>query len=92
MSFYKDIKKFGVNTVERYASGFPIDKDGNKKIVSLNGLWDFKFIPSVTEIPGSLQNRPSYSGFTKSRCLPIAASGSDTPIYTNVCNLTRLRA
>ncbi|MGI6212925.1 MAG: hypothetical protein ACOYIQ_00005, partial [Christensenellales bacterium] len=66
MSFYKDIKKFGVNTVERYASGFPIDNDGNKKIVSLNGLWDFKFIPSVTEIPKDYYKTDySLSGFTK---------------------------
>ena len=31
MSFYKDIKKFGVNTVERYASGFLLTMTEIKK-------------------------------------------------------------
>lgn len=86
MSFYKDINKFGVNTVERYASGFPISKDGGKKTVSLNGLWDFMFVPSVLDIPQDYYRLDyNLSGFTKIK-VPSnwQLQGFDTPIYTNV--------
>ncbi len=86
MNLYNDVNKFGINTVERYASGFPIDKDGNKKIVSLNGMWDFKFVPSVLDIPNDYYKLDyNLSGFSKIK-VPSnwQLQGFDTPIYTNI--------
>ena len=57
---------YNVNSIERYASGFPLDSDNNFKSVSLNGEWKFKFCNSVYEIPW---------GFTK---LDADLTGFDT--------------
>ena len=49
--FYKDPSVFSVNVLKPNAAGFPYDEAGRKKIVSLNGLWKFKFLESVLNIP-----------------------------------------
>ncbi len=86
MNFYNDVNKFGVGTAERYASGFPIDSEGKLKTVSLNGMWDFKFVQSVLDIPSDYYKLDyNLSGFSKIK-VPSnwQLQGFDIPIYTNI--------
>ncbi len=54
LPFRHDIDVFSINTEKRSASGFPIDvNSGDKKVMSLNGTWKFKFLPdSNSTVPG----------------------------------------
>jgi beta-galactosidase len=85
-NFWNNINKFNVNSIERYASGYPIDNNGKCKTISLNGEWKFKFCENVSQII------PDYQAlnFSDTRFDKIEVpsnwqlQGYDTPIYTNI--------
>ena len=49
--YFNDVNVFNVNAEKRHGAGFPIDIDGNKKTVSLNGKWKFRFAKKISDIP-----------------------------------------
>ncbi len=85
-NFWKDKNVFNVNSIERYASGFPIDKEGKKKAICLSGEWSFKWYGDLKEIPSDFYELSfDYSDFDK---ISVPSNwqikGYDTPIYTNI--------
>ena len=87
--FWRKARIYNVNSIERYASGFPLDQENNYKVVSLNGEWDFKFCHNVDDIPvGFEQIGADLSKFDKiivpSEWQIVGHNkGYDVPIYTN---------
>ena len=76
---YKNKKISSLNSLLQKGAGFSIDEKGTEKVVSLNGVWDFKFYDSVTE----------YSPDTKYDSeIKVPSNwqieGFGIPIYTNV--------
>lgn len=49
--YFNDVKVFNINTEKRHGAGFSYDADGKQKVVSLNGVWKFKFCDKVADIP-----------------------------------------
>lgn len=45
-NFHNDKNIYKINLSKKHAAGFPIDSEGNKKIQSLNGDWNFKYFQS----------------------------------------------
>ncbi|MBO7156518.1 MAG: DUF4981 domain-containing protein [Clostridia bacterium] len=84
--FWRSRRVYNVNSIERYASGFPLDLENNFKTTSLNGEWYFKYCPSVADIPEGFQAiGADLSSFDKI-AVPSEwqIKGYDTPIYTNI--------
>ncbi len=85
-NYWRNAKIYNVNSIERYASGYPIDQNGDYRICSLNGKWDFKLCYGVDSIPNGFE-RPdaSLKDFDK---IDVPSEwqikGYDTPIYTNI--------
>lgn len=84
--YWRRAEIYNVNSIERYASGFPLDSENNFKAVSLNGNWKFKFCNSVYEIPwGFTKPDADLSVFDE---IEVPSEwqfkGYDTPIYTNI--------
>ena len=46
MNYWKELKSYNVNSIERYAAGFPYDEKGETTAVCLDGEWDFKLVPN----------------------------------------------
>lgn len=79
MNCHGDVNVYSVNTLDKHGAGFPIDTNGNERIVSLNGVWRFRFFSSVLildrhpanwdeiEVPSNWQLK-----------------GYGKPIYTNI--------
>lgn len=85
-NYWKEKKVFNVNTIDRYASGFPLDEKNNKKIKFLNGDWKFKFVENATLVPTDFfEEYFDYSDFDKIK-VPSEwqLQGYDTPMYTNI--------
>lgn len=83
--FWNDKNVFNINSIKRYASGFPLDEKLSPKTKLLNGEWYFRFCNNVYEIPEDYQNEGAdLSLFTKI-IVPSnwQLQGFDTPIYTN---------
>lgn len=51
---FNDINVYNVNAEKRNGAGFPYDDEGNKKIVSLNGKWKFKYAKKNRGYPRKL--------------------------------------
>ena len=85
-NFWRKAKIYNVNSIERYASGFPIDTEGNYKTVSLNGDWLFKFCNNVSEIPEDFYKLENSNSDFDTISVPSEwqFKGYDTPIYTNI--------
>ncbi|MDR0751442.1 MAG: DUF4981 domain-containing protein [Christensenellaceae bacterium] len=86
MNYWCENNTFSINTIERYASGFPIGLDGRTTTLSLNGEWLFKFVDKVKNIPTeffAINN--SNEDFDK---IPVPSNwqllGYDKPIYSNI--------
>ena len=47
---WQDIDVYSVNTEPRSAAGFPCSAAWEKKTVSLNGIWKFRYCESVNDI------------------------------------------
>ncbi len=75
---YKNKDIFSVNTAKVHGGGFPLDENGNAKVMCLNGEWDFKFFESVldfTDNPDSFDKIKVPSNWQ--------LQGFGTPNYTN---------
>lgn len=82
---YADVKVTEINAIRRYASGFPLDKDGKETVVCLDGNWKFKFCNTPSEIPvGYEKEGADLSSFGEIK-VPSEwqIEGYDKPIYTN---------
>jgi beta-galactosidase len=85
-NFWNNINKYNVNSISRYASGFPYDNNNNCKTTLLNGEWKFKYCEDITKII------PNYfaSDFNDRKFDRITVpsewqfKGYDKPIYTNI--------
>ncbi|MBQ2775027.1 MAG: DUF4981 domain-containing protein [Clostridia bacterium] len=83
---WQDINVYSVNTENRSAAGFPLDENGEKKAVCLNGTWKFRFCESVNDIiEGYYAEDFDASAFDD---LEVPSEwqikGYGTPIYTNI--------
>lgn len=86
MSFWSTPHLYDVNSIKRYAAGFPYDKYSNLCTQNLNGDWLFKFCPSVRDIPeGFYKTENANSDFDKvSVPMEWQIQGYDIPIYSNI--------
>lgn len=84
--FWKNPKIYNVNSIERYAAGFPLDRDNRYKTVSLNGKWAFRWCDKVRSVPSDF----TAADYDLSACDTIDVpsewqfKGYDIPIYTNI--------
>lgn len=84
--YWNDINIFDVNTIKRYASGFPLDFEGRQKVRLLNGEWNFKFCENIDAVPAEYyKDGYDISGFGKIK-VPSnwQIQGFDIPIYSNI--------
>lgn len=84
---WQDINVFNVKTEKRSAAGFPVcPESGEKKVISLNGTWKFKFQPdSISVVEGYQKpdfNAESWDDLKVPSEWQIQGYG--TPIYTNI--------
>jgi Beta-galactosidase/beta-glucuronidase len=84
-NFWRKRRIYNVNSIVRYASGFPIDEKGKYKKVSLNGEWKFFFAPRVKDVPKDFYkigaDLSAFGYITVPSNWQI--KGYDVPIYTN---------
>ncbi|MBD5087181.1 MAG: DUF4981 domain-containing protein [Clostridiales bacterium] len=85
MNYWKKLSAYDVNSIKRYASGFPIDEEGNATSVCLDGEWDFKLVSNPKQIPyGYELPEAELKDFTK---ITVPSNwqiqGHGQPIYTN---------
>lgn len=83
--FWKNPNIYQVNTLGRYAAGFPLNENNEWETVSLNGLWDFKFCAKVSEVPADFETGAPDASY---RPIEVPSNwqlkGYDTPVYTNI--------
>lgn len=82
---YADVNVTEINAIRRYASGFPVDKDGKETVVCLDGKWKFAFCKNPSRIPvGYEKEGADLSAFDEIK-VPSEwqIEGYDVPIYTN---------
>lgn len=85
MNYWKKLSVYDVNSIKRYASGFPLDKEGNAMVQCLDGEWDFRLAPNPKEIP---QGYECVGARLEDFCKIKVPSnwqiqGHGQPIYTN---------
>lgn len=51
MNYWKKLSVHDVNSLRRYASGFPLDADKNATAACLDGEWDFRLVDNPKAIP-----------------------------------------
>ena len=51
MNYWKKLSVYDVNSIKRYASGFPLDENGEVTAQCLDGEWDFKLVPNPKSVP-----------------------------------------
>ncbi len=85
-SFWQNKRIFNVNSLTRYASGFPLSVENIYKIIKLSGDWKFKFCPTVFDIPESFGSKEFNDSDFGTMKVPAEwqIQGVDTPIYTNI--------
>lgn len=86
LTYWKDIKRYNVNSIKRYASGYPLTQEGSPKTKILNGIWDFLFCKNVYDIPEDYHSL-EYDTSTIFDKIEVPSNwqlkGYDTPIYSN---------
>ena len=66
MNYWKKLSVYDVNSGTRYASGFPLDADGQTTAVCLDGEWDFRLVPNPGAVPkGYEKPGAQLTGFDK---------------------------
>ncbi len=85
MNYWKKLSVYDVNSGTRYASGFPLDADGQTTAVCLDGEWDFRLVPNPGAVPkGYEKPGAQLTGFDK---ITVPSNwqiqGYGQPIYTN---------
>ena len=85
-NYWNNGKIYNVNSIPRYASGFPINESGIYKTLSLNGKWRFKFLKSALEVPSDFGSADFDVSDFDYIDVPSEwqIKGYDTPIYTNI--------
>ena len=85
LNYWNNKNIFNINSIQRYASGFPIIND-KPNIESLNGEWYFKFFNSVKQLPQDFFSTEfDYKDFD---IIPVPSNwqilGYDIPMYCNI--------
>ena len=79
MQCHNDVNVYSVNTLDKHASGFPLDNAGNERILSLNGVWRFRFYNSVLILD---RNPSTWDEIEVPSNWQLKGYGK--PIYTNI--------
>ncbi|MDD4315587.1 MAG: glycoside hydrolase family 2 TIM barrel-domain containing protein [Clostridia bacterium] len=84
--FWNDKNVFNINSIKRYAGGFPLNEDSTSRTKLLNGKWRFRFCKSVYDVPAEYQlEGADLNGFSE---ITVPSNwqlqGYDTPIYSNI--------
>lgn len=85
MNYWRKLSVYDVNSVTRYASGFPLDEKGNPTSVCLDGEWNFKLVANPNEVPRGYElPEAELKDFNKIK-VPSnwQIQGFGQPIYTN---------
>lgn len=85
MNYWKKLSVYDVNSIKRYASGFPLDENGEATAQCLDGEWDFKLVPNPKSVPLGYESvGAQLDGFCKIK-VPSnwQIEGHSQPIYTN---------
>ncbi|MDE6472614.1 MAG: DUF4981 domain-containing protein [Clostridia bacterium] len=85
MNYWKKLSVYDVNSIKRYASGFPLDKEGNPTAQCLDGEWDFRLVENPNKIPLGYESvGATLENFNKIK-VPSnwQIQGYGQPIYTN---------
>lgn len=84
--FWRKPHVYNVNSIDRYASGFPLSENNIFKTLDLNGEWKFKYCPSVVDIPEGFETLEALNLDFDTINLPNEWQilGYDTPIYSNI--------
>lgn len=85
MNYWKKLSVYDVNSIKRYASGFPLDENGEATAQCLDGEWDFKLVPNPKSVPLGYESvGAQLDGFGKIK-VPSnwQIEGHSQPIYTN---------
>lgn len=85
MNYWKKLSVFDVNSIKRYASGFPLDNKGNATAQCLDGEWDFRLVENPNKIPLGYESvGATLENFDKIK-VPSnwQIQGYGQPIYTN---------
>lgn len=85
MNYWKKLSVFDVNSIKRYASGFPLDNKGNATAHCLDGEWDFRLVENPNKIPLGYESvGATLENFDKIK-VPSnwQIQGYGQPIYTN---------
>lgn len=77
---------YNVNSIERYAAGFPLSEDNHFKTMSLDGTWKFKFCDKVKSVREDFYLVGADTDDFDLITVPSEwqIKGYDTPIYTNI--------
>jgi len=78
-NYFNNPDIYSMNVCPKHGAGFPLDKDGNYTIVSLNGDWNFKYYVSVNLAEEKISNWDTISVPSNWQL-----KGYDIPIYTNI--------
>ena len=86
LNYWQNGKIYNVNSIPRYASGFPLNESDVYTVLSLNGKWRFKFCKSVNEVPAEFGRADFDVSDFDYIDVPSEwqIKGYDTPIYSNV--------
>ncbi|MDE6967780.1 MAG: hypothetical protein K2P12_03895, partial [Clostridia bacterium] len=84
MNYWKKLDKHNVNSIKRYAAGFPYNEKGETTAVCLDGEWDFCWVQNPKLIPlGYEKEGAILEGFNK---ISVPSNwqikGYGKPIYT----------
>ncbi len=85
MNYWKKLSAYDVNSIKRYASGFPLDEEGNATAKCLDGEWDFRLVENPSKIPQGYESvGATLENFNKIK-VPSnwQIQGHGQPIYTN---------
>ncbi|MDE7348564.1 MAG: hypothetical protein K2N53_02760, partial [Clostridia bacterium] len=85
MNYWKKLSAYDVNSIKRYASGFPLDEEGNATAKCLDGEWDFRLVENPSKIPQGYESvGATLENFNKIK-VPSnwQIQGYGQPIYTN---------
>lgn len=77
---------YDVNSLPRNGAGFPLTPEGEKRAISLNGEWSFKYFSSAKDLPENFFSENfDLLGFDKiSVPSHWQLKGYGVPIYTNI--------
>lgn len=79
IDYHNNPDVFSVNNLVKHGAGFPIGKDGSKRIMSLNGEWNFKYFISAALLTIDPKNWDKISVPSNWQI-----KGFGKPIYTNI--------